>query len=345
MRWQTVPASVLAPYAALAGKPSRPLSGGLINDTFLVEGEEAAVVQRLHPIFEGRVNEDIDVVTRHLVARGIPTPRLIRTDAGAAFVEHEGRPWRALTFVEGKTFHRIDEPALAQAAGALVARFHVAVADLDHDYHFSRGNVHDTPRHLAHLRTALSTYPDHPLFERVAPLADTLFAAAEGLPDLSGLPQHHSHGDLKISNLLFEQSGDGLCLVDLDTLCRMSFAFEMGDALRSWCNPGGEDQGQVRFDLVRFAAALDGYAPVARPLRSREEIDTLVDGVRTICLELTARFLTDALCESYFGWDAARFSSRGAHNWVRAQSQWALYQSVTMQHAEAERCVTRAFMG
>lgn len=337
-----VPAAVLERYRALKGLPSRPLSGGLINDTYIVEGAATkAVVQRLHPVFEGQVNEDIDVITRHIAARGLVTPRLIRADDGSAFVEHDGRPWRSLTFVEGESFARLRSPAMARAAGALVGRFHAALSDLEHTYAFSRGNVHDTKRHLTALEEALATHPSHPLFDEVQALSAPLLEAGRTLPDLSSQPLRHSHGDLKVSNLLFDEAGRGVCLVDLDTLSLMIWPFELGDALRSWCNPGGEDAGEVRFDLDLFAAALEGYAAAGVPVSAAER-DALVDGVRTICLELSARFLADALNEGYFGFDEARFSSRGEHNLVRGRGQWALFSSLTAAREEAQWLAERA---
>ena len=75
-----------------------PHAGGLINQTFVVRddaGAPIAALQQLHPIFSGTVNLDIDAVTTHLAARGLDTPRIIRTRDGRAWFEHEGRAWRA----------------------------------------------------------------------------------------------------------------------------------------------------------------------------------------------------------------------------------------------------------
>ena len=338
-----VPQAVLARYRALANAKTKPLQGGLINDTFLVEGEISAVVQRLHPIFEGRVNDDIDVVTRFIAAKGLPTPRLIRADDGQSYVTHQDRPWRAIAYVPGRTHARLQSAEMAYEAGALVGRFHAALMDLQHDYAFSRGNVHDTPRHVNNLQKSLADCTSHRLYDQVVALAEPILAQAKQLSDFSHLPLRHSHGDLKVSNLRFDEQGKGLCLLDLDTLSQMIWPFEMGDAFRSWCNPGGEDEDHVRFDLAFFQAAIGGYAQAAGDFLLPAEIRALVDGIRTISLELSIRFLADALRENYFGFDATRFAARGEHNLLRAKGQWGLFRSLSAQREAAQDIVARAF--
>lgn len=342
-----VPSEVLSSWSALAGRPARRFGTGLINETFLVEGADGRVVlQRLHPVFAGEVNEDIDAVTRHLAAKGLDTPRLVPTDSGALWATgRDGRPWRAQTFVEGTSVDRIESPSLAREAAAFVGRWHAAVADLAWDYRHVRANVHDTPRHLATLVRALERGGGHRLFAEVEPLAQEILSAGARLPDFAALPTRHAHGDLKISNLLFGPDGRARCLVDLDTVGRMPWPFELGDALRSWCNPAGEDVASASVDPAIFAAAVEGYASTARALVTAAERDLLVDGLATICLELAARFLADALEESYFGWDPTRFPGRGEHNLLRARGQWSLHGSVLARRRELEAVVARAFGG
>jgi Ser/Thr protein kinase RdoA (MazF antagonist) len=325
---------VLGRWSAFAGGSARPFGTGLINKTFLVEKNGArAIFQKLHPVFAGSVNDDIDAVTRHLEKKGLVTTRVIPADDGALFVaDAEGRPWRALTFVDGDSVDRVDTPARAFAGGALVAQFHRAVADLAWDYHHVRAGVHDTKKHLAVLAKAVDEHRGHRLYADVAPLARAILDSR--LPDLSSLPLRHTHGDLKISNVLFDASGKGVCLVDLDTVGKMTWPFEMGDALRSWTNPAGEDVADAGVDVAIFQAAVDGYASEARGLVTRDEWAALVDGVHTICTELSARFLADALNESYFGFDDKRYASRGEHNLLRARGQWALARSVDGNRAK-----------
>lgn len=319
-----------------------PLTGGLINTTFVVRrgGQPVAVLQRLHPVFAPEVNLDLDAVTSHLARQGLVTPRLVRTRAEKAWVtDDDGRSWRALTWVDGTSLQAVPGPALARAGGELVGRFHRAVAELEHDYVFARAGVHDTAAHLARLRERLAAPAlDFAEGEAARELGHAIVAAAAGLPPMPTLPHRHTHGDLKISNLLFASVATaprGVTLVDLDTLGRQTLAFELGDAMRSWCNPRGEDAGGVGFDLAIFAAAIEGWAGPAGRLFSDDERRAIVVGLETVCVELAARFATDVFDDRYFGWDPARFASRRAHNLVRAQGQLALAAAVGAARADA----------
>jgi Ser/Thr protein kinase RdoA (MazF antagonist) len=343
------------------------LTVGLINQTFAVHqgGAPIAVLQQLHPIFAAEVNLDIEVVTAHLDARGLVTPRLLRTAAGEAWTVEDGKVWRALSWVDGRCVATAPDARWAEAGGELVGRFHRAVADLRHDYHFSRGNVHDTPRYFARLEALLSgdrtgVDPQAPRAAEIAEasqlerelaeaaeLGHRIRAAFAQLPALAPTAQRHCHGDLKLSNLLFspEDPVTGRCLVDLDTLCRGTIAFELGDAMRSWCNPAGEDRGAAAFDLGLFAAAMRGFRGVADPLLSDAERDSIVVGLATVCVELAARFCIDAFEDRYFGWNAASYPSRRRHNLVRAESQLALARSVLAQLDDALAIVRGAAGG
>lgn len=347
-----VPASVLARYADFAGASSRRFGSGLINRTFLVERDDRqAIAQQLHRIFGPSVNDDLDAVTAHLAKKGLTTPRLIRTtDQAACVIEHpdgDDDPalravWRLLTKVPGQSVDKLATPAQAHAAGALVARFHAAVEDLQHDYKHVREGVHDTKRHLVKLARMMAKHRAHRLGREAGALGKEILDAGARLPDLLSLPKRHCHGDLKISNLLFDDDGNGVCLVDLDTLQKLQWPLEMGDALRSWCNPSGEDVTDAAVDVELFRAAVEGYfGSKKRPFLLPEESDALVDGLFTICVELSARFCADALDESYFGWDSAKYATRGEHNLVRARGQWSLARSVRARRDELVQIVRR----
>jgi Ser/Thr protein kinase RdoA (MazF antagonist) len=301
-----------------------PHAGGLINKTFVVRdgaGAPIAALQQLHPIFGAEVNLDIEAVTAHLAARGLVTPRIVRTRDNRAWLEHDGRVWRALTWIAGDSVHAVPSVAWAEQGGALVGRFHRAIADLEHDYRFVRAGVHDTPAHLAKLADRVGRGGDGEWVE----LGREILAAAATLPPLPETPRRHIHGDLKISNVLFQREPlAGVCLVDLDTVGRGTMAFELGDAMRSWCNPHGEDAARVHFELPIFEAAIRGFRSEADAVVTADERASIVTGLELVCIELAARFAVDVFDDAYFGWDPSRFASRRAHNLVRARGQLAL---------------------
>lgn len=321
---------MLAPihrWSSFVGAPLRTLDGGLINTTLAVGDPEVAVLQRLHPIFRPEVNLDIDVVTRHLAAAGFPTPRLIRSDGGEAFaLDEEGRCWRALTWVPGRTIDRVTDPSQAFEAGALVGRWHRATADLEHVFHFRRAGVHDTGHHVRTLLAAVDEHRSHRLHAQVAPAAEALAESFRSLPDPGPLPARITHGDLKISNLRFDEAGRGHCLLDLDTIGHQPIDAELGDALRSWCNRAGEDSAEARFDPSVFEASAAGWIGACDPDQTSREALPL--GLLRISLELAARFLADALAERYFGWNPALAPARGEHNLLRGLGQWDLHLQV-----------------
>jgi Ser/Thr protein kinase RdoA (MazF antagonist) len=332
VRKRVLPAYGLPPSVRIA-----PLGGGLINSSFLVDGPGGrAVLQRVNPIFSPGIHRNIGAVTGALRVAGLTTPELIPTTDGQQFLRvGTSTPaiWRLMTYVDGVSFDVVTGATQARAAGGLVARFHAALDSLRHDFEGLRANVHDTPRHLVHLREVLGEHPDHRLFPQVAVLGARVLEAAAALPALPALPPRICHGDLKFNNLLFAGTDsvareEALCLVDLDTVGPMALAFELGDAWRSWCNRSGEDRVDAELDLEIFAASLDGYrAGLGRALTA-DERQALLLGADWISLELSARFAADALSESYFGWSPEQFATRGDHNLIRAEGQLSLHDAL-----------------
>jgi Ser/Thr protein kinase RdoA (MazF antagonist) len=344
-----------------AGASVRPFGTGLINKTFLVhtDGAPDLVIQSLHTIFGPKVNDDIEAVTAHLQKKGLLTPKLVRTDDGRSCVvlgsldDDDRVVWRALSRVDGGgSVDQLRSPDQARAAGGLVAGFHAAVEDLSYAYQHVRDGVHDTKKHLLALARSMAKHRKHRLGHTAGTLGKEILDAGARLKDLTTLPLRHCHGDLKISNLLFRVDASGavpvdapeaLCLVDLDTLQKLQWPLEMGDALRSWCNPAGENVEKAAVDVELFRGAVEGYfGAKKKPFLMPEEQDALVDGLFTICVELAARFCRDALEENYFGWDSTRFKTRGDHNLLRARGQWSLAKSVRDRRDELRQIVAQA---
>jgi len=337
-------ASILARFGITAPEPT-PVTTGLIHKTYRVDADDGRrfALQSVSPIFVREVHDDIDACTAHLARKGMTTPRIVPTLDDQLSLAKDGEIWRVLTWLEGDTKERVGSPADARTAATLLGRFHGALLDLSHTFRAKRLGVHDTAKHLATLGTALETHGEHRLFAEVEPLGREILVRAQPLLDLSALPDRVVHGDPKITNVLFDhESGRATAFVDLDTIAPMKLPHELGDALRSWSNPAGEDAQAVVFDAQVFQAALEGYSAGAPPEITAAETELFMPATRLIILELAARFAADALNESYFGWNQAKFGSRGEHNLLRARAQLLLARDFDRQTDGLEKIARTA---
>lgn len=302
---------------------------GLINRTWRMRGENGAsyALQRLSPILGAEIHEDIEAVTAHIAARGMATPRLVPTSRGGLYVERDDGIWRLLTWLEGEFHNRLENPGQAARAGALLARFHLALVDFDRPFASRRRPIHEPERRIAELDRSLAEHRGHAQYAEARNLQRRTLELLSQLPALPETPLRVVHGDPKINNMLFSAEGEGLAMVDLDSLGRLSLPFELGDAFRSWCNPAGEDSEDTEFSVELFEAARSAYLDVATFI-TEEERSSLVDATLWITLELTTRFTADILNDRYFGWDPQRFASRAEHNLVRARGQLNLAESL-----------------
>lgn len=339
-----------AARAILAAWPLSPrglhrLHSGLINATWRVEVEARApvILQRLHSGLPPEVNLNIAAVTRWLADRRHLTPRLHATRRGELWQMSGDTVWRVMDCIDGESFHALPSVAHAVTAGRMLADFHAALDDFSAPLPWQRAPVHVPARHREFLQQTLVTRQDHPQHAAVLALADALVSALDALPPLPLTPMRLLHGDPKLSNLLFGPAASPRCLVDLDTLAFATLPFELGDALRSWCNPLPEDATEGRFQFDFLEGAIAGYAERSQGFITRDEVTSIVTATETIFIELAMRFAADTLNESYFGWDPQRFESRAAHNLLRAQNQWRCAQLLGAERARAEALVSAAF--
>lgn len=345
MNASDVPNTVLREFG-FEGATLTPITVGLVNRTYRVSLSDGRkrILQRLNPIFDAAVNADLDAITAHLASSELDTPRLVRTTTGGLCVSHEG-VWRALTHLEGDVLETVTTPEIAFAAGELSGRFHRALAGFEHTFAFMRPGPHDTPRHMARLQASLVESSEREGLLAVTSLAHEIlehFASLPPLPTMRTMPTRIIHGDLKITNLMFVHGrARGLALLDLDTLQHGTYSVELGDALRSWCNPLGESAPDAYIDLDLAEHALEGWVDGAAGAMERDELRSIPLGIATIAIELASRFATDAIEDRFFGWDASRYASRTDHNIARATSQLALARDVTTRFGELDAVVER----
>jgi Ser/Thr protein kinase RdoA (MazF antagonist) len=301
-----------------------PVGRGLLHATYrVVTAGGDFVVQRLHAAIPDSAIDDMRTVTAYLVSCGLQVPSLVLTRDGRPFARdmHGGR-WRVYPWLPGHVVESLPDPAMARQAGRLVGLLHKHLAACDYIPQGSIPHFHDTDFVLTELQNIHPQLPDE-----VRGIADDILAT---LPSLivADEPQQLIHGDLKISNLIFNDLGHAVGIIDFDTILRHARAIDLGDAFRSWCNRTAEDDPDATFDVAFFEAAASGYAQGFGVPSGPAEHARHLRATRQITLELAARFLIDVVHDTYFGFDAARYPHRRAHNVARARGQYHLAQTI-----------------
>jgi Ser/Thr protein kinase RdoA (MazF antagonist) len=308
---------------------SRPVSvkqitTGLVNQTYkIINSDGVFALQTLHPIFPDEALEDMHVVTDFLTHQGLRVPKLIRANDGQFFMrDHNNLRWRLYSWIDGHVHDAVIDKGMAHEAGYMVGAMHKALSTLDYRPQGSIPHFHDTAYVLKKLEEVVHLLP-----ENAKRISDGILTEAPSfILDEAELGSHVIHGDLKISNLLFNEDKKAIGVIDFDTLLWKPRAIDMGDALRSWCNRTSEDDPQAVFDDEIFEAAEKGYSQGFSPALDKRELHR--QAAKQIAYELSARFLTDVVNDSYFGFDEKRYPSRKDHNLARAIGQYHLAKSI-----------------
>ena len=349
--------------------PAEPVSfarwgSGHINDTFAVtlRGGRRVILQRINTdVFrdpEG-VMANIGRVTRHLAAKLADRPdaarlslTLIPSRDGRDFLrDGDGRCFRAYEFIDrARSFDVLASPRQATEAAKAFATFQRLLADLPGprlvetipDFHHTRRRFEALARAVGRdaRNRAKEAAPEIAFARSREPLVDGLLRPlAEGL-----LAERATHNDTKLNNVLFDEAtGEGLAVVDLDTVMPGLFLYDFGDMVRAAVSPAAEDErdlSKVEASEPVFEALVRGTVAVLGDDFPPADRERLVLAGKVITFEIGLRFLTDHLDgDVYFR------VHREGHNLDRARTQFALVRSLEEKEDGLQRLVSRVAEG
>jgi hypothetical protein len=334
-----------------------PYGNGHINDTYLVSCGDAGapvryILQRINAqVFHDpiAVMHNIERVTAHLAAQvggeldsARRLPRLVSTRDGRGwYTDAEGETWRAYSFVEGtRAYETVESAKLAFQAARAFGRFQQQLASLPPPRLLETiPNFHHTPKRFAALKQAI----DADVARRVAgagPEIDFALAheAITGVLLGANLPERTTHNDTKLNNVLFDQkTGEGICVVDLDTVMPGLAPYDFGDMVRTSTSAAAEDErdlSKVGMQFEMFEALVRGYLDEAGVFLTNEEKEFLAFSGKLITFETGIRFLSDYLAgDTYFK------VHREGHNLDRCRTQFKLVESIEQQEEAMNRLV------
>ena len=338
---------------------------GHINDTFVVHTQpedrccRRFILQRMsaaafkHP---DQLMDNIIGVTeflgreieKHGGDRSREAMEVIRPKNGQDYyTDSQGGAWRLYPFVERTICHQTaDTPELFAASGRAFGRFQRLLREYPADTLYETiPNFHNTEDRLAKFKEAVK--------------ADKLGRAAECRPEIDfvlareadcsvaldamrtgKLPLRVTHNDTKLNNVLMdEETGEGICIIDLDTVMPGLVLYDFGDSIRFGANHCAEDEtdlSKVSLDVDLFATYTAAFLEGTGGSLTSEEIAYLPWGAKLMTLECGIRFLTDYLVgDEYF------HIAREKHNLDRCRTQFKLVADMEAHWSELEDIVSQ----
>ena len=295
------------------------------------------------------------------LSRRWETPCLISTQQNKPFwIDQAGEYWRAISFIENAhVLETVETAAHAKEVGYGLAMFHRLISTLPADkladtlpgFHITPDYLENYERVLRERSHLKSSHPKESEPKESEPKESTqtqfCLSFVEARKDWAHVLEQAKadghlqlrpiHGDPKVNNIMMGANGKAVSLIDLDTLKPGLIHYDIGDCLRSGCNPLGEEAEnweQVVFDVDLARAMLQGYLSLASDFLTDQDYDYLYDSIRLIAFELGLRFFTDYLAGNvYFK------VKHPTHNLTRALVQFRLTESIEQQKDTLESII------
>ena len=243
---------------------------------------------------------------------------------------------RIMIFIpRAKTYETVN-PEYSNYAGKAFGYFQAMLADIPdtlgetipdfHNMEFRLKQLHDAVAADAAGRVKEVQY----YLDEIARRAEEM-CKAERLYREGKLPKRVCHCDTKVNNMMFDEDGSVLCVIDLDTVMPSFIFSDYGDFLRSAANTGLVDDKNlvnVNFNMEIFKAFTKGYLESAKSFLLPIEIENLPYAAALFPYMHCVRFLAD-----YINGDTYYKIQYPEHNLVRTKAQFKLLQSAEEQTA------------
>ena len=327
---------------------------GHINDTFCVicqpqEGDAIRyILQGLslaafpHPdeLMENFIGITSYLREKIIAAGGDPlreTLSLVKTKDGKDYyTDCNGKVWRLTPFIENTDCFQRATPELFEASARSFGRFQFMLQGYPAaTLHESIVNFHNTEDRFAKFEAALAADK----LDRAKDIADEIKFVMDRKADCSvalqalrdgKLPLRVTHNDTKLNNILIDRAtGEGICVIDLDTTMPGLSINDFGDSIRFGANHSAEDEKdltKVNFDIELFEVYTRGFLEGAQGSLTPAELEYLPWGARLMTLECGIRFLTD-----YLDGDHYFRIHRPEHNLDRCRTQFKLVKDMEEQ--------------
>ena len=322
-----------------------PLNSGLINSTWkITNGDKQFILQRInHNVFKKpyELAENIRMLDQFLAEQSpeylFVAPVKNNSNEDIVFKPGDGY-FRLFPFVKGShTISVVTAPKQALEAAFQFGKFTKLLAGFDAaKLHLTIPDFHNLTLRYHQFEESLRVGNAERIKQSENLVSEVkehyhIVAQYEKIKTNSNIRLRVSHLDTKISNVLFDDAGKGMCVIDLDTVMPGYFFSDVGDMMRTYLSPANEeekdfDKIEVRDDY--FKAIVQGYlVNMGGELTTDEKELIFYSGMFLIFMQ-AVRFLTD-----YFNDDLYYGSKYEGHNFVRAGNQLYLLKKLEEKRA------------
>ena len=336
-----------------------PYGNGHINDTFIANTDGAYILQRINTSIFKDVDglmDNIVAVTDYLreqiaAAGGNPdreTLTVIRTNKNENYYRcDDGQCFRVYKLIENAvSYDNVETPVQFYNAAKAFGKFQNMLAGFPAEkLNETIVDFHDTRKRIKHLEDAIAEDKCGRLSEVKAEVEfalarkDEMGVVMEGM-EQGTIPVRVTHNDTKLNNVMLdEKTGEGVCVIDLDTVMPGSLLFDYGDALRFGASSGSEDEtdlSKIWFDMNLFEHFTKGYLEETGSILSERERELLPFSAKLLTYECGIRFLTD-----YLNGDTYFKIHREKHNLDRCRTQFKLVYDMEQKMDEMKKIVDK----
>ena len=336
---------------------------GHINDTFLVivkdgDAEKKYILQRMnHEIFkdvDGLMNNvsGVTAYLRDIIIKegGDPERETLNlvpdVNGNLHHVDSIGSHWRVYLFIsEATTYNQVEK----------IEDFYQSAKAFGHFQNLLAGYpveklvetipaFHDTPKRFETFLQAVK----EDVCGRAASVQEEIafvmdrkeeLGAVMDLQRAGKMPYRVTHNDTKLNNIMIDDNtGEAVCVIDLDTIMPGASVFDYGDSIRFGANTAAEDEtdlSKVTLSLELFEAYTKGFLEGCAGKLTDIEVQMLPMGAKLMTFECGMRFLTDYLQgDTYFK------IHREGHNLDRCRCQFALVKDMEAKWDEMAKIVS-----
>ena len=339
----------------------RVLQSGYINQTFLIEIKGHTDKRLILQSINKHIFPDINALMANVVCvcssiekslkiapkRAYHNLHFYKTLDGKFYLKKNGIYYRLMDYIDHVPTDSNDTtPELAAEAGKTLGRFHQLTGQIDpHKITEIIPNFHRVDlRYQQFLSIDLENnkrYQTTKDFYKEVLKFEYLVDQYKEILDHQELPLRVVHNDPKLSNILFDPTGKGLCMIDLDTVMPGFLNNDYGDAIRSLTNTADEnelDLQKVGFNMALFEHFSKAYLKEVKGLISRKEQKYLTFFALLITFEQLIRFYGD-----YLNDDCYYQTDYPTHNLQRSKVQLKLLQEMAVRFDEMQNYLEHVF--